>query len=48
MAGDIVQLDQGFTAPNGEPMGLAYFENECGVLLYEVEVCDTELGPNLE
>ncbi len=44
--GDVLSLDQGFTNNEGEQMVLAccYKENQ---LLYEVEVYDYEIGPNI-
>ena len=42
--GDIVVLDQGFTGPDGSPMGLVYCPSEItGQSLYEAEVYESEL-----
>ena len=38
-AGDIVQLDHGFTFPDGRPGGLVYCEEKD----YEAEVYDSEI-----
>ena len=42
-AGDIVQLDQGFTGPDGQPMGLVYGVDSKGRHIFEAEVYDSEL-----
>ncbi|MEO1324544.1 MAG: hypothetical protein AAFV59_16250 [Pseudomonadota bacterium] len=42
-AGDIVHLDQGFTGPKGEPMGLVYGVDDHGKHLFEAEAYDSEL-----
>ena len=44
-AGDIVKLDQGFTGPNGKPMGLVYGVDDAGNHLFEAEVYDSEIEP---
>ena len=41
--GDMVDLDQGFTGPDGLPMGLVYFPGPGGESLYEAEVYESEL-----
>ncbi len=41
--GDVVELDQGFTAPDGRPMGLVYFPAVGPEAVYEAEVYETEL-----
>jgi hypothetical protein len=45
--GDEVVLDQGFTSPDGLPMGLVYFEGQDGSDHYEARVYDSELSPNV-
>ena len=45
--GDVVHLDQGFTSADGRPMVLAYFQDESGDILYEVEIYESEIGPDL-
>ena len=45
--GDIVQLDQGYTGEDGKPMYLAYGVDSSGKFVYEVDVYESELGPNL-
>ena len=42
--GDVVELDQGFTSPDGLPMGLVYFLDPAGGDMYEAEVYESELG----
>ena len=42
-SGDIVQLDQGFTGPDGQPMGLVYGVDSKGKHTFEAEVYDSEL-----
>ena len=46
--GDEVALDQGFTSPEGLPMVLAYFPALGAASLYEAEVYESELGPDLD
>ena len=46
-AGDVVQLDQGFTGPNGEAMVLAYGIDSDGQYIYEAELFETEIGPDI-
>ena len=41
--GDIVELDQGFTGPDGQPMSLVYGVDATGKHLFEAEVYDCEL-----
>jgi hypothetical protein len=41
--GDMVALDQGYTGPDGLPMGLVYFAGPDGQDQYEAEVYDSEL-----
>ena len=45
MAGDIVNLDQGYTSDDGQPMVLVYCLNDDGVYRYEAEVYEVELSP---
>jgi len=45
--GDIVTLDQGFTDKEGNEMVLVYCIDENGTWLYEAEVYETEISPNL-
>ncbi len=45
-AGDIVQLDQGYTGPDGRSMVLAYFVDESRKIECELEVYESELGPD--
>jgi hypothetical protein len=42
-AGDIVLLDQGFTGPDGKPMGLVHGVDENGQHRFEAEAYDSEL-----
>jgi hypothetical protein len=46
-AGDEVILDQGFTSPDGLPMVLAYYPALGTASLYEADVYESELGPDL-
>ena len=46
-AGDIVALDQGFTAQDGSAMVLVYFPDAGNDFGYEAEVYESELGPNV-
>jgi hypothetical protein len=41
--GDIVDLDQGFTGPNGEPMGTIYCVNSDGSVRWAADAFDSEL-----
>jgi hypothetical protein len=41
--GDILELDQGFTSPEGEAMVLAYHPNVNAEDSYEVEVYESEI-----
>ena len=41
--GDIVDLDQGFTGPNGEPMGMIYCVDENGKIHWTADAFDSEL-----
>ena len=41
--GDIVELDQGFTFPDGRPGGLVACFNSDGSLKYELEVYESEI-----
>ena len=45
--GDIVELDQAFTSEDGKPMCIAYGVDSWGKVLYEVDVYESELGPDL-
>ncbi|MEO1543371.1 MAG: hypothetical protein AAFR75_05045 [Pseudomonadota bacterium] len=47
IVGDVIQLDQGFTSADGVPMVLGYCTTDSGELLYEAEIYESELGPNL-
>jgi len=40
--GDIVQLDQGFSDPNGQNMTLVYCVSSDGSFIYEAEIYDSE------
>ncbi|WP_233840421.1 hypothetical protein [Dyella sp. 2HG41-7] len=42
-AGDIVELDQGFTGSNGEPMGLVVCRNVDGSIRWAGDVLDSEI-----
>jgi hypothetical protein len=44
--GDIVQLDQGFTFPDGEPGCLVYLVAQDGSYRYGAEVYESEIGPD--
>jgi len=44
-AGDEIELDQGYSGPNGEPMYLAYMRGSNGGFLCEMDVYETELEP---
>jgi hypothetical protein len=46
--GDEVLLDQGFTSPDGQPMVLVYFPSSGAKCVYEAEVYESELGPDLD
>ncbi len=46
--GDIVQLDQGFTSENGKAMVLAYKIDSAGNFEWELEVYESELGPDIK
>ena len=46
--GDVVQLDQGFTFPDGEPGCLVYLVREDGQFGYEAMVYESEIGPDIE
>jgi hypothetical protein len=41
--GDIVELDQGFTGPNGEPMGMVVCRNADGSIRWVGDVLDSEI-----
>ncbi len=41
--GDVVELEQGFTSPQGEPMGIAVCANEDGTIRWVADVFDAEL-----
>jgi hypothetical protein len=45
--GDELFLDQGFTSQDGLPMYLAYFPSVGEASLYEADVYESELGPDL-
>lgn len=45
--GDVVQLDQGYTGEDGNPMVLVYGLSEDGHRLYEAEIYESEIGPNI-
>jgi phage protein D len=42
-AGDIVELDQGFTGADGKPMGIVVCRSEDGIFRWSAEVFDTEI-----
>lgn len=42
-AGDIVELDQGFTGPGGEAMGIVHCINADGSIRWVADVLDSEL-----
>jgi hypothetical protein len=42
-AGDIVELDQGYTGPNGESMGIVSCRNDNGSIRWSGDVMDTEI-----
>ena len=46
--GDIVALDQGFVSSNGDPMVLVYCYSKDGLIRYEAEVYESELGLDLQ
>jgi hypothetical protein len=48
MIGDVVQLDQGFTFPDGEPGCLVHFVRKDGQLGYEAIAYESEIGPGIE
>lgn len=45
--GDIVQIDQGFTFPEGEPGCLVYLVARDGTYRYTAEVYESEIGPDI-
>ncbi len=45
--GDVVHLDQAFTNADGAAMVLGYCFSDSGETLYEAEIYESELGPNL-
>ena len=45
--GDLVELDQGFTFPDGKPGCLVYCKGEGGLDRYEAEVYESEIGPDV-
>lgn len=47
LAGDVIQLDQGFTGADGAPMVLGYCRTMPRQLLYVAEIYESELGPDL-
>jgi hypothetical protein len=47
--GDIVELDQGFTGPNSQPMGIVHCRDAAGTIRWVADVMDSELellGPD--
>lgn len=42
-AGDIVELDQGYTGANGEAMGIVVCRNDDGSVRWAGDVMDTEV-----
>lgn len=42
-AGDIVELDQGYTGPNGEAMGIVVCRNENGSIRWSGDVMAAEI-----
>ena len=45
--GDVVQLDQGYTGANGKPMVLAYGLDAHGRFIYEADVYESEISPDI-
>lgn len=45
--GDIIELDQGFTFPDGKPGCLVYGVDKKGNDRYEAEVYEYEIGANI-
>ena len=45
MIGDVVNLDQGYTSDDGQPMVLVYCLHGDGSYRYEAEVYEVELSP---
>ena len=45
--GDVVQLDHGFTFPDGEPGCLVYFVGKDGKYRWGAEVYESEIGPDV-
>jgi|JI10StandDraft_1071094.scaffolds.fasta_scaffold188662_3 hypothetical protein len=41
--GDLVDLDQAYTGPDGLPMVITYFSGPSGHTLYEADVYESEL-----
>ncbi|QDE38424.1 hypothetical protein FIV34_04015 [Luteibacter pinisoli] len=41
--GDIVELDQGFTGPNGQPMGMVVCFNDDRSVRWAADVLDSEI-----
>lgn len=46
--GDVVQLDQGYTGADGKPMVLAYGLDPNGRFIYEADVYESEIGPDIK
>ncbi|GLQ98177.1 hypothetical protein GCM10007863_25970 [Dyella mobilis] len=42
-AGDIIELDHGYTGPNGEPMGMVVCRNADGSIRWAGDVFDSEI-----
>lgn len=45
--GDVVELDQGYTGEDGRPMVLAYGLGADGHSLYEADIYESEIGPDI-
>lgn len=41
--GDIVELDQGFTMPTGEPAGIVFCRNQDGSVRWVADVLEAEM-----
>jgi hypothetical protein len=46
--GDVIELDQGFTFPDGEPGVLVYCMGKNGKYKYEAEVYESEIGDDIK
>ena len=45
--GDVVELDQGLTFPDGQPGCIVYFKDQNGKYKWEAEVYESELGDDI-